>query len=99
MKLQIACLVALLSASSVFAQGKKDPPKTLNVIPPHISTDKAIKYDYDIVYVRAPRYGDEKRGGWAEFSDPTRMERGADLMLPIPTARKTCSSAVRAAAS
>ena len=30
-------------------------PIDVNV--PHISTDKSVKYDYDIVYVRAPRAG------------------------------------------
>ena len=37
--------------------------------------------DYDIVYVRAPRYGDEKNTRWPEVKDPIRMEPGADLML------------------
>jgi hypothetical protein len=82
--LLLACLASCLSALPAFSQPKKDPPKKLNVNPPHISTDKSIKYDYDIVYVRAPRHGDEKRGKWAEFSDPTRMEPGADLMLLHP---------------
>ncbi|MBM3994681.1 MAG: hypothetical protein FJ303_11095 [Planctomycetes bacterium] len=77
-------LILLLLAYPGFAQTKKDPPRKLNVNPPHISTDKSVKYDYDIVYVRAPRHGDEKRGKWAEFSDPTRMEPGADLMLLHP---------------
>ena len=80
----LACLLSFSLAAPAFAQGKKDPPKTLNVNPPHISTDKSIKYDYDIVYVRAPRHGDEKRGKWAEFSDPTRMEPDSDLMLLHP---------------
>jgi hypothetical protein len=65
--------LALLLAPPAFAQGKKDPPKTQNVNPPHISTDKSIKYDYDIVFVRAPRYGDEKRGGWAEWLQVERI--------------------------
>jgi len=51
---------------------------------PHISTDKSIRYDYDIVYVRAPRHGDEKMAKWAEFSDPIHIEPGADLMLLHP---------------
>jgi hypothetical protein len=77
-------LFLLLVAWPVSAQPKKDPPKVLNVKPPPIASDKSVKYDYDIVYVQAPRYGDEKRPGWAEFSDPTRMEKGADLMLLHP---------------
>ncbi len=82
--LSLACLGMLIVLLPVLSQDKKDPPKKLNVNPPHVSTDKSIKIDYDIVYVRAPRHGDEKRGKWAEFSDPTRMEPGADLMLLHP---------------
>lgn len=76
--------LVLIVASMASAQPKKETSRTLNVNPPHISSDKAIKYDYDIVYVRAPRHADEKRGKWAEFSDPTRMEPGSDLMLLHP---------------
>lgn len=36
---------------------------------------------YDIVYVRAARYGDEKNTRWPEVKDPIQMEPGADLML------------------
>jgi len=39
--------------------------------PPHVSTDKTVRYDYDIVYVRAPRKGDGK-GKWAEVGDPAQ---------------------------
>ncbi|MCE9529733.1 MAG: hypothetical protein K8T89_01120 [Planctomycetes bacterium] len=79
-----ALSILLLFAFTATAQPKKDPPPTLNIVPPHISTDKTVKYDYDIVYVRAPRHGDEQRTKWADFSDPTRMEPGADLMLLHP---------------
>jgi hypothetical protein len=66
------------------AQQKKPEPKTLDVNPPHISTDKSVVYDFDIIYVRSPRYADDKRAKWADFSNPTRMELGADLMLLRP---------------
>ena len=39
---------------------------------------------YDIVYVRAPRYGDEINTEWPEVFDPIQMEPGADLMLLHP---------------
>lgn len=74
----------LLVALPVSSQSKKEAPKPLNVKPAPIASDKTVKYDYDIVYVRGPRHGDDKRAGWAEFSDPTRMEPGADLMLLHP---------------
>ena len=51
--------------------------------PAPLSTDTSVKYDYDIVYVRAPRMA---AGGpkWAEVGDPRTMEPGADLMLLHP---------------
>ena len=39
---------------------------------------------YDIVYVRAPRYGDTTNTRWPEVKDPILMEPGADLMLLHP---------------
>ena len=56
----------------------------INVNPPLIATDKAVKYDYDIVYVRAPRKGDEGRTIWADIAHPALTEPNADLMLLHP---------------
>src|SRR5262245_28910678 len=57
----------------------------LNSKIPHISTDKSIKYDYDIDYVRAKRAGDkEHKRFFTDFSQPVTMEPGADLMLLHP---------------
>ncbi len=39
---------------------------------------------YDIVYVRAPRYGDITNTKWPEVINPVQMEPGADLMLLHP---------------
>ena len=50
----------ILFASSEASAQTKQPPVVLNINPPHVSTDKSIRYDYDIVYVRAPHYRDEK---------------------------------------
>ncbi|MBI2807211.1 MAG: hypothetical protein HYX68_19690 [Planctomycetes bacterium] len=83
-QLIFAFLFLFAAFSPALGQNKKAPPKKLNVNPPHVSTDKTVKYDYDIVYVRTPRHGDVKRTKWAEFSDPTRMEPGADLLLLHP---------------
>ena len=57
-------------------------PLDLNV--PSITSDKSIRYDFDIVYVRAPRHGDLARSHWAEIAHPTTMDYGADLMLLHP---------------
>jgi len=40
--------------------------------------------DYDIVYVRAPRFGDTTNSLWPEVFHPARLDAGADLMLLHP---------------
>lgn len=40
--------------------------------------------DYDIVYVRQPRYGDLTNTTWPEVFHPGRIDPGADLMLLHP---------------
>jgi hypothetical protein len=59
-------------------------PGPINIEPQPIAKDPSVKYDYDIVYVRAPRKGDQERPHWAEVGDPRTMEPGADLMLLHP---------------
>src|SRR5262249_59350801 len=59
----------------------------LSIEPPPIASDKSVKYDYDIVYVRAPR-GANGKGRWAEVGDPRTMEPGADLMLLHPNGKE-----------
>src|SRR5262245_49141419 len=91
--MRTACAAAaVLTATLVFVpasgQTKKEAQARLDAKPPHVSTDRSVKLDYDIVYVRAPRHGDRRRGSWAEFSDPTRMETGADLMLLHPDGKE-----------
>jgi hypothetical protein len=48
----------------------------------------AAAVNYDIVYVRAPRYGDTTIADWPEVINPTKMEPGADLMLLKPDGRE-----------
>lgn len=40
--------------------------------------------DYDLVYVRQPRFGDETNTTWPEIFHPARADPGADLMLLHP---------------
>ncbi|MCP3956961.1 MAG: hypothetical protein GY719_03825 [bacterium] len=40
--------------------------------------------DYDVVYVRQPRYGDDTNTIWPEIFHPARAEPGADLVLLHP---------------
>ncbi|MBA4062953.1 MAG: hypothetical protein C0501_04455 [Isosphaera sp.] len=82
-----AWLVPLLALPLATAQQKKDEKflDPLNAEVPHVSTDKAVKLDYDIVYVRAPRAGDKThKRFFTDFSAPVTMEPGADLMLLHP---------------
>lgn len=59
--------------------------ETLQVEPRPIRTDPAVRYDYDIVYVRAQRAGDKvHKRFFTDFSQPVTMEPGADLMLLRP---------------
>jgi len=83
-------LWALLILSSLLAPTASAAPvklfkEKLDVQVPHIKTDKLIKYDYDIVYVRAGRAGDKiHKRYYTDFSQPITMEPGADLMLLHP---------------
>jgi len=80
----IACVCFLVSIAT---SQQKEPLFTeeIDVNVPHISTDASVNYDYDIVYVRAPRAGDEvHKRFYLDFSSPVVMEPGADLMLLHP---------------
>src|SRR5207244_1159653 len=79
-------LAGWLGFQSLLAQSKKDERflDPINVNPPPIATDTTVKYDYDIVYVKAPRKGDKGRTLWADIAHPAIMEANADLMLLHP---------------
>jgi hypothetical protein len=83
--LPLLALAALVGVPAPGQQRKEqlflDP---LNVTVPHISTDKSVKYDYDIVYVRTPRKGDRARSLWTEIAHPALMDPGGNLMLLHP---------------
>jgi hypothetical protein len=79
--------LSLLVGSTAVGQEKKGNAM-LNVNPPAIATDASVKYDYDIVYVRAPRKGDDKQIAWTEVFNPLRAEPGSDLMLLHPNGQE-----------
>jgi Hydrazine synthase alpha subunit middle domain len=82
-------LFGILAAVTVgLGQEKEDVSGPINVTPPHFSTDKSVKLDYDIVYVRAPRRGDALGTNWTEISNPVYMDAGADLMLLHPDGKE-----------
>lgn len=59
-------------------------PDPIDLEVPRISSDSSVRFDYDIVYVRAPRKGDKTNTRWAEIANPTNLEPGSDLMLLHP---------------
>jgi hypothetical protein len=75
---------APLTAQGVKALYDQRFPDPIDLNVPHISTDKSIQYDFDIVYVRVPRQGDDKGSKWAEIAHPVAMDPGGDLMLLHP---------------
>ncbi|MCE9533377.1 MAG: hypothetical protein K8T89_19970 [Planctomycetes bacterium] len=85
MKKLLPLLLVAVFAGLLIAQ-EKEPLylEPLDVNPPHVSKDKDVKYDYDIVYVRAPRQGDKVNSSWPEIAHPALMDAGADLMLLHP---------------
>src|SRR5262245_9881626 len=80
----LACWMVLLNLAVPAAAQDKNIRSSVNVDPKPISADKEVKYDYDIVYVRAPRRGDDQHILWAEVFAPLRAEPGSDLMLLHP---------------
>jgi hypothetical protein len=84
----IAFIMPIVSAGI----GRAEEPlftKVLSVEPRSITTDPGVKFDYDIVYVRARRAGDQvHKRFYTDFSQPVTMEPGADLMLLHPDGRE-----------
>jgi hypothetical protein len=88
----ILALAMLLAASALAppvslagqADDDGDVPAAVGVEVPRVATDPSVNLDYDIVYVRAPRHGDDVGTNWAEISSPLFMDPGADLMLLHP---------------
>jgi len=83
-------LMLLVGTVPAFGQAKEakllDPLRTEI---PHISTDKTVTYDYDIVYVRARRAGDKvHKRFYTDFSSPVTLEPGADLILLHPDGKE-----------
>ncbi len=71
------------------AEGEPLFKQKIDVRVPKISADESVKYDYDIVYVRAQRAGDEvHKRFYTDFSQPVTMEPGADLMLLHPDGKE-----------
>src|SRR5262249_42746458 len=94
--LTLALLLVPILATIPCAQEGKLPlyKGALSMEPPPIASDRPVKYDYDIVYVRAPR-GANGKGRWAEVGDPRTMEPGASLMLLHPDGKEEVLAAAQ----
>ncbi|MFT7639995.1 MAG: hypothetical protein ACI9G1_001733, partial [Pirellulaceae bacterium] len=82
-------LLVLLSwwITAVPAVAQEDQKRFLGPLKmevPAIATDKSVKYDFPIVYVRAPRRSPDGRSRWTEVGHPRTVEPGADLMILYP---------------
>src|SRR6476620_6155323 len=85
----LSASLALTLVGSLSAQEKKLYLEPINVQTPPIAGDKDVKYDYDIVYVRAKRAGDKiHKRFYTDFSTPVTLEPGADLMLLHPDGKE-----------
>ncbi len=81
------CSLQSLVDEAFGAEPRREPlfKETIDVNVPKIATDARVKYDYDIVYVRAQRAGDKiHKRFYTDFSQPVTMQPGADLMLLHP---------------
>jgi len=88
--------LALFAGLSLAAFGQpmadpyKAPQRPLAVDPPALAADRAVRYDYDIVYVRAPRVvtgpdGKERQAAvWPNAAEPENLRASTDLMLLRP---------------
>ncbi len=77
--------------------GKKKENKDLPPGQPvPVAADKTVKYDYPIVYVRAPRYADNQRNRWPNTHTPLVATPASELMLLHPDGREEVLVAVKA---
>src|SRR5438477_4841912 len=90
MKRQLPFIAAGLCLAAVALAADPDlPPTKLDPVPKPLASDPSVKIDYDIVYVRAPRFvtgnnGKPRPSAWPEIAHPTNIDPGYDLMLLHP---------------
>jgi hypothetical protein len=75
--------ISVVCAAPFVVEADSSAPRRFRVDPAPIATDKSVKYDYDIVYVRVPRK-DGVPPLWAEVGAPHVMDSGGDLVLLHP---------------
>src|SRR5262245_3593920 len=87
----LALLASALTAA--LAADRSLPPAKLDPRPKPLASDPSVKIDYDIVYVRAPRFvpgrnGKPRPSAWPEIAHPTNIDAGYDLMLLHPDGKE-----------
>src|SRR5437763_6459118 len=89
--LRVSLLTTLLLTLGL-AAAPRGPSRKLDTDPKPVQADQAVKYDYDIVYVRAPRFvnrgGKQRPSAWPEIAHPTNIDQGYDLMLLHPDGKE-----------
>src|SRR5687767_8192310 len=85
----LAAALSLSLAAVLFAADPALPPDRIDPVPKPLKSDPSVKIDYDIVYVRAPRFvpgrdGKQRPSAWPEIAHPTNINAGYDLMLLHP---------------
>jgi hypothetical protein len=95
----VRILVALpVLWTAAIACSAQEPRKrfvgTLKMDVPHVRSDETVKYDFPIVYVRAPRRSPDGKSRWAEVGGPRTMEPGADLVILFPDGKEEVLVAV-----
>src|SRR5262245_48424611 len=89
-----AVLLGLRLIAAFVTAEDKPPQRPLRVHPQPIASARAVKYDYDILYVRAPRTVKDKSGKermalvWPDASEPFQMLASTDLMLLHPDGKE-----------
>src|SRR2546430_5633966 len=95
----ISCLFLLLGLLTLPLTSAPPDDKAfrgdLSLDVPPISKDTSVNYDFDSVYVRAPRRQSDGYSRWAEVGDPRTMEPGANLMLLHPDGKEEVLVAVK----
>jgi hypothetical protein len=91
-RLLIGAVGAVL-AGALFAADPALPPAKIDPVPKPLKSDPSVKLDYDIVYVRAPRFvkgpdGKQRPSAWPEIAHPTNINAGYDLMLLHPDGKE-----------
>jgi hypothetical protein len=82
----VLSLVVMFAVAAPSRAAKQEGP--VNIKPAPIAGDASVKYDYDIVYVRSPRWveerGQNRPARWAEFAHIFNVTPRSDLVLLRP---------------